>query len=31
MHIPIDVAGMIFNGLEDGYVDLWLMVRSMDM
>jgi len=30
MHIPRDVASMIFNGSENKYVDLWLMVRKMD-
>jgi len=31
MHIPRDVASMIFNGSENKYVDPWLMVRKMDM
>jgi len=30
MHIPRDVASMIFNGSENKYADLWLMVRKMD-
>jgi len=30
MHIPRDVASMIFNGLESRHADLWLMVRKMD-
>jgi len=30
MHIPRDVASMIFNGSESRHVDLWLMVRKMD-
>jgi len=30
MHIPRDITSIIFNGSEDGYVDLWLMVRKMD-
>jgi len=28
MHIPRDLTSIIFNGSEDGYVDLWLMVRK---
>ena len=30
MHIPRDVASMIFNGSENKYVDPWLIVRKMD-
>ena len=30
MHIPRDLASIIFNGSEDKYTDLWLMVRRMD-
>ncbi len=30
IHIPRDVASMIFDGSRDRYIDLWLMVRKTD-
>jgi hypothetical protein len=30
IHTPRDLTSIIFNGSEDGCVELWLMVRKMD-